>query len=356
MQTLKVNAQNGQYEIRAARGLLKDVHQIIPFLNGGSAAIITDDTVKALYGDRLKSDLEAAGVRCMMFSFPPGEESKNHETLCNAYASLMEQGMTRKDTILALGGGVVGDLAGFCAATILRGVPFIQIPTTLLAQVDSSVGGKVAVDIPAGKNLIGAFYQPKLVLIDPDTLSTLPERQLACGLGEMIKHGAIFSRELWDEMAEMPTDELLDRADHLVIENCRIKTHYVEADPLDKGLRFTLNFGHTLGHALEKNWGYGAITHGEGVAMGMAAMTKWGEAWGITESGTHEAMVSMLKKWNLPCEIPENAAEILCREAGKDKKSSGSRITLVALKKLGEATLLPMERTELNTRMEALAE
>jgi len=212
------------------------------------------------------------------------------------------------------------------------------------------------VDIPAGKNLIGAFYQPKLVLIDPDTLSTLPERQLACGLGEMIKHGAIFSRELWDEMAEMPTDELLDRADHLVIENCRIKTHYVEADPLDKGLRFTLNFGHTLGHALEKNWGYGAITHGEGVAMGMAAMTKWGEAWGITESGTHEAMVSMLKKWNLPCEIPENAAEILCREAGKDKKSSGSRITLVALKKLGEATLLPMERTELNTRMEALAE
>ena len=354
MQTLEVNAPNGRYAIWAKRGLLQDMEAFLPLLKGGAAAIITDDTVRGLYGERLRAALEAAGVRCMLFSFPAGEESKNHTTLCAAYGALMEQGMTRKDTIIALGGGVVGDLAGFTAATLLRGVPFIQVPTTLLAQVDSSVGGKVAVDIPAGKNLVGAFYQPRRVLIDPDTLTTLPQRQLACGIGEMIKHGAIASRTLWDEMAGMPKAALLQRADELVIENCRIKAGYVEADPLDKGLRMTLNFGHTLGHALEKQMGYGTLTHGEAVAMGMEAMTRWGEAWGVTEPGTHAAMVSVLQKWGLPDHALEDAAEILLREASYDKKAAGSRITLVALKRLGEAVLLPLEREALRQRMEAL--
>ncbi len=353
MQTLEVKTPNGRYAIWAKRGLLQDMGAFLPLLGGGAAAIITDDTVRGLYGERLRAALEAVGVRCMFFSFPAGEKSKNHETLCNAYGALMEQGMTRKDTIIALGGGVVGDLAGFVAATLLRGVPFIQVPTTLLAQVDSSVGGKVAVDIPAGKNLVGAFYQPLRVLIDPDTLTTLPQRQLACGVAEMIKHGAIASRSLWDEMASMPTDALLAHAAALVVENCRIKAGYVEADPLDKGLRMTLNFGHTLGHALEKHMGYGTLTHGEAVAMGMAAMTRWGEAWGLTEPGAHEAMAAMLKKWSLPDQPPEDAARILLQEAGHDKKAAGSQITLVALKRLGEAILLPMEREGLRQRLEA---
>ena len=354
MQRLDVNAPNGRYEIQAQRGILRNMDAILPLLEGGAAAIITDDTARGLYGERLKADLEAAGVRCMIFSFPAGERSKNHATLCAAYGALMEQGMTRKDTIIALGGGVVGDLAGFAAATLLRGVPFIQIPTTLLAQVDSSVGGKVAVDIPAGKNLVGAFYQPRRVLIDPDTLATLPQRQLACGIGEMIKHGAIASRSLWDEMASMPAGALLDRASRLVVENCRIKAGYVEADPLDRGLRMTLNFGHTLGHALEKRMGYGTLTHGEAVALGMEAMTRWGEAWGVTEPGTHQAMAAMLQKWGLPDRAPEDAASLMLQEAGYDKKASGSQITLVALKRLGEAVLLPMERETLRQRMEAL--
>ena len=246
------------YPIHIGNGLLDCLGaHVLEALGEISVAVVTDDNVAPLYLDRAVKSLESAGLRVCTITLPHGEATKCLDQLANLYTFLCENRITRKDAVVALGGGVIGDLTGLAAATFLRGTHFIQVPTTLLAQVDSSVGGKVAVDIPAGKNLVGAFYQPKRVIIDPDTLSTLPQRQLACGLGEMIKHGAIFSRDLWDEMARMPVAELLDRADHLVIENCRIKTHYVEADPLDKGLRFTLNFGHTLGHALEKHLGYG---------------------------------------------------------------------------------------------------
>lgn len=355
MERLEVEAANGQYTIIAHRGLLEEPGEsLLPLLEGGAAAIITDDTVRALYGEKLKARLEGLGVSCMIFSFPPGEKSKNHDVLCDAYGALLEQGMTRKDTILALGGGVVGDLAGFAAATLLRGVSCVQIPTTLLAQVDSSVGGKVAVNIPQGKNLVGAFLQPKGVLIDPAVLETLPRRQLACGLAEMIKHGAIASSELWKQLEQLPAEDLLDKIGPLVVENCQIKANFVQADPYDRGLRMTLNFGHTLGHALEKTSGYGTLTHGEAVAMGMSAMTAWGEAWGITQPGTHRQMVAMLEKWGLPARAPKDAAALLKRELGYDKKVMGDKITLVMLKKLGEALLWPVERAALTTRLEEM--
>lgn len=352
MAQLTVATPSGGYEIVAGRGLLAHAEAFTPVLGGGRAAIVTDSNVGPLYGQRLLDALKAAGVACTLLTVPAGEGSKDLSVLPGLYGRLMDWGMTRQDKIIALGGGVVGDLAGYVAATLLRGVGFIQAPTTLLAQVDSSVGGKVAVNLPQGKNLVGAFHQPLRVVIDPDCLATLPPREIRCGLGEVIKHAAIADAALWQQLEAMDPAQLIAQADELVLRNCAIKAGYVAQDPYDTGVRMTLNFGHTLGHVLEKRAGYGHLSHGEAVAMGMVAACRWGEAWGITQAGTTARMRAMLQKWGMDNRVPEGAEGALAGQLGLDKKATTQGITLVLLERIGQAVLQPMAREDLRARLE----
>lgn len=352
MARLTVATPTGDYEIVAERGLLGNAGAFTQALGGGRAAILTDSNVAPLYGQRLLDALRAAGVACTLVVVPAGEASKDLSVLPGLYGRLMDWGMTRQDAIIALGGGVVGDLAGYVAATLLRGVGFIQAPTTLLAQVDSSVGGKVAVNLPQGKNLVGAFHQPMRVVIDPDCLATLPPREIRCGLGEIIKHAAIADAALWRQLEQMDPAELIAQADALVVRNCAIKAGYVARDPYDTGVRMTLNFGHTLGHVLEKRAGYGHLSHGEAVAMGMVAACRWGEAWGVTQAGTTARMQAMLKRWGLDSRVPEGAERALAGQLGLDKKATCRGITLVLLEHIGRAALQPMAREDLRARLE----
>ena len=274
MGRIEITAQGQTYSVIAQSGLIERAGEYLTGFSGKKAAVITDENVAALYAKPLEQSLLQAGITPVTLVVPAGEESKRHEVLLTLYTDLLANGITRSDCVIALGGGVVGDLAGYAAATYLRGVPMIQIPTTLLAQVDSSVGGKVAVNLPEGKNLIGAFCQPVLVLADADALKTLDGRQKRAGLAEIVKYGAIADRALLNEAANSPLD-----APHLaslVLRCCAIKASFVEQDPLDKGIRMMLNFGHTLGHAVEAVAGYGTYLHGEGVSIGMVAAAKWG--------------------------------------------------------------------------------
>ena len=356
MQRLEVNAPNGRYEIQAQRGILRDMDAILPLLEGGAAAIITDDTVRGLYGERLKADLEAAGVRCMIFSFPAGERSKNHATLCAAYGALMEQGMTRKDTIIALGGGVVGDLAGFAAATILRGVDFVQVPTTLLAQVDSSVGGKVAIDLPAGKNLAGAFWQPRLVVMDPEVLDTLEDKTFSDGMAEVIKYGCIRDAAFFRALEKTPSRRaVMENIESVLYTCCDLKRAVVEKDERDTGERMVLNFGHTLGHAYEKAGHYETWTHGQAVAAGMCLAARLGAALGVTPAGVPERVEALVSAFGLPTRIPCTQADYAAA-VGLDKKGTGEQITLVLLEDLGRAVLHRMSKRELLGLLEGCAE
>nr|WP_122011769.1 3-dehydroquinate synthase [Maliibacterium massiliense] len=353
MQTLQVNASNGSYAICAGPHLLARAELFLEALSG-MAVIVTDTNVDARYGEALARTLRQAGAQVHKLVVPAGEQSKDERTLFDLYDRLLSCGVTRKDTIIALGGGVVGDLAGYAAATLLRGMPFIQAPTTLLAQVDSSVGGKVAVNLPRGKNLVGAFHQPRRVIIDTACLRTLPKEQLACGMGEVIKHAAIADVEMWRQLAQMPRDAFFDQAPDLVLRNCAIKRRFVEEDPFDTGARMMLNFGHTLGHALEADAGYGVLTHGAAVALGMVAACKWGEHMGVTQAGCMQKMQRMLAKYDLPCGLPEDAEALLAKHLAYDKKTMGSDVTLVLLRALGEGTLYKTPRAALCKMLEEI--
>ena len=258
--------------------------------------------------------------------------------LGQVYDELARAGLTRSDLILTLGGGVPGDLGGFAAATFLRGIDFIQVPTSLLAQIDSSVGGKVAIDLPSGKNLAGSFYQPKAVFIDPDLLKTLPLRFLHDGLAEAIKYGCIRDAGLFAQIAAVKSDqELLEQADSIIETCCNIKARIVEKDEFDTGERMLLNFGHTIGHAIEKCCGFTTYTHGEGVGIGMVQMTRQTEKLGLTAAGTAEELSRVLKKFALPVTAVFDAQEIL-QAMALDKKKSGKKINLVIIEKIGVGT------------------
>lgn len=345
MGQLRVEAKNGSYDLLSGGGLLDRAGEFLTPWSGRKVAVVTDENVAPLYAERVKQSLQASGIEVHVVVLPAGEQTKSIETLVALYSRFAALGITRSDCIAALGGGVIGDAAGYAAASYLRGVPFVQVPTSLLAQVDSSVGGKVAVDIPEGKNLVGAFYQPALVIADTDVLKTLPKRELLCGLAEVIKYGCIRDEALLSQIEKDP--EHIDYAS-LVARCCAIKADYVEKDPFDKGVRMELNFGHTLGHGVEKCAGYGTVLHGEGVAIGMAAAAKWGEALGITEKGTAERIESLLVRVGLPVRIPEGMEEqALLHAMSSDKKSSGAAVRTVLLKKAGEAVLHPAAREEL---------
>ena len=339
MKTLTVSLPGRSYDILIERGLLDRAGEccrdVLP--KADKLFVVTDSTVGPLYLKRIIPPLEAAGFETAICEIPAGEASKCAGELTRLWECMMDFGLTRTDAVVALGGGVVGDLAGFAAATILRGVDFVQIPTTLLSQVDSSVGGKVAIDLDHGKNLAGAFWQPRLVLMDPDTLDTLPDATFADGMAEVVKYGCIFDRAFFDFLAQRPSRaQLMAEIEHILYTCCDLKRRVVEEDERDTGNRMLLNFGHTLGHAYELAGHYETWTHGQAVAAGMVKAAELGEKLGVTPAGTAETIARTLVPLALPVEIPctleEYAAAI-----GLDKKGAGADIAVILLEELGRA-------------------
>ncbi len=333
------------YSVFIEYGLLARTgeHCLSLFPAGTRVMVISDSNVFPLYGETVMDSLRRAGYEVHSCVFPAGEQSKLLSTVETFYRALGENGFTRSDFIVALGGGVTGDMAGFAAATFLRGIDFVQIPTTLLAQVDSSVGGKTGVDLPFGKNLVGAFHQPRLVLIDPDTLSTLPPHFFADGMGEVIKYGCIRRPVLFERLLHEDVQEHLEE---IIYECVDCKRQIVEADALDKGERMILNFGHTLGHALEKLYGFSGLSHGEAVGIGMVLISKAAERAGLTAVGTGEKIAMLLKKYYLPTETDRSMDE-LAKATALDKKSAGKNLRLILLHDIGDAYIYTLPRENL---------
>lgn len=334
MRTVEVKTSPA-YEVRIGSGLLSQCGVHIAQVHAPcTAALVTDSKVDLFYAPGVIHSLEQAGFQVVKFVFPAGEQSKNLETYAALLAFLVEQELTRSDLIVALGGGVVGDLAGFAAATYLRGMDYVQLPTTLLAQVDSSVGGKTAVDLPQGKNMTGAFWQPRLVLCDTKCLVTLPSDVLADGLAEAVKYGMIADQELLRLLRE---NGIASDPEGIIARCVQIKADVVAADERDNGARQLLNFGHTAGHAMEKHSRF-AITHGHAVAMGMMVVTRACVKRGLVSPEVQESLEDALAQNGLPVSCDLNA-DILALEAVSDKKRRGDIITLILPKRLGECVL-----------------
>jgi 3-dehydroquinate synthase len=315
---------------------------------GRRYAIITDSKVKPLYGDKLHAMLVAAGIEAYLFDFPEGELSKNNETKVSLDMKLLDRKLGRDSAIIALGGGVTGDVAGFVAATYLRGIPFIQIPTTIVAQADSSIGGKTAVDYPQGKNLIGAFHHPRAVLIDPATLATLDDRNYRSGLIEVVKHGLIRSRSFFEFLEQsLPVIMSRHHADYpavmteLMLRNSAIKNAVVSADPKEKNLRKILNYGHTIGHAIEHLSGY-EMNHGESVAVGIACEAFVSHSLGFLSESEMARQVDMIKGLGMPIRIPDSiSTESIIDIMGSDKKALDKKVQIVLLAKIGKVKMAP---------------
>ncbi|MBU1225187.1 MAG: 3-dehydroquinate synthase [Gammaproteobacteria bacterium] len=342
MQTLTVDLGDRSYPIHIGAGLLGQAGLILPHLAQKRVMVVTNTTVAPLYLAQLTATLEAAGVTVAQVVLPDGEAFKNWETLNLVFDALLTDHAERKTTLIALGGGVIGDMTGFAAACYQRGVPFIQIPTTLLSQVDSSVGGKTGINHPLGKNMIGAFYQPKVVLADTDTLKTLPARELSAGLAEVIKYGLIWDADFlaWLE-ANMEKLRALDPAaiTHAIYRSCEIKAQVVGEDEREGGIRAILNLGHTFGHAIETGMGYGTWLHGEAVAAGMvmAAQTSQRMGW-ISEADVARTR-ALIRAAGLPGVAPDLGVDTYLEYMGHDKKVEGGKMRFVLLKKLGEAVI-----------------
>ena len=328
------------YPIHIGSGLLDCLGaHVLEALGEISVAVVTDDNVASLYLDRAVKSLEGAGLRVCTITLPHGERTKCLDQLARLYDFLCENRITRKDAVIALGGGVIGDLTGLAAATFLRGVHFIQVPTTLLAQVDSSVGGKVAVDLPQGKNLVGAFYQPEFVLVDPDTLNTLTEEYWRDGLGEVVKYGCIGDEALFallEACAPGGRAALMDRIDDILQHCIQAKADVVAQDERDTGLRMTLNFGHTIAHAVETCQHYEGLRHGEAVALGMHIITRLTERKGMTAPGTADRLDALLRTLGMPMELPAVPEEELIAAMGMDKKSAGRSLRVIVLQHIGK--------------------
>ena len=342
MQTLRVELGERAYPIHIGERLLSDASLVLPFLDLPRVAIVTNTTVAPLYLQQLSAALRAQGVEVISIVLEDGERYKNWATLNRIYDALLEQRCDRKTTLIALGGGVVGDLAGFAAATYMRGIPFVQVPTTLLAQVDSSIGGTTGINHPLGKNMIGAFYQPRLVLADTAVLATLPPRELSAGLAEVIKHGLIRDAAFvaW---LEQNVEKLLacDAAAlaHAVRRCCEIKAAVVAEDERETGVRALLNFGHTFGHAIESALGYGEWLHGEAVAAGMVMAAELSRRMGFIAQADADRIVALLKRAKLPVAQPGIAPARLLELMAVDKKTEGGRLRFVLLDRIGAGSI-----------------
>lgn len=342
---LTVNTSK-RYTIRIERGALDQLGAYCAslFAPGKKAVVITDTHVAPLYLERISTSLRNAGFDVTSCAFPAGEPSKRLSTIEGIYGHMAQAHITRSDFAVALGGGVTGDMAGFAAASYLRGIPFVQVPTTLLSQVDSSVGGKTGVDLPQGKNLVGAFWQPSFVLIDPDTLNTLSPHFFADGMGEVIKYGCIKSRALFDLL--VGTEDIPSVMEDVIYRCVDIKRDVVERDEFDTGERALLNFGHTFGHALEKLHQYQGLSHGAAVGIGMVMMARLGEKAGFTAPGTADKIAAALEKYHLPVHSDLPLSQIV-EATASDKKSTGSSINLVLLKNIGESFVHKVARSDL---------
>ncbi len=341
MKKVTVNASR-VYDIIIDKGILDKAGELSASVKKPCrAAILSDSNVAPIYLERLEASLKKAGYSTVSYIIPAGEESKSSGSYIKLLSFLAQNALTRSDCIFALGGGVVGDLAGFAAATYLRGIEFIQIPTTLLAMVDSSVGGKTAIDIPEGKNLVGAFYQPSLVICDYETLSTLKKDTFADGMAEVIKYGIINDRPLFEKL-KSPIDSQIED----IIENCvKNKRDVVDADERDNSVRQLLNLGHTMAHSIEILSSFN-ISHGSAVAIGTAAICRVASSLSLCpESDTKEVM-EMLERYGLPTSCPYSASE-LASVALSDKKRSGGKMTLVMPYGIGDSRLYPVKVSEL---------
>jgi 3-dehydroquinate synthase len=342
MQTLKVELADRSYPIHIGKNLISDASLILPYLKRKHVAIVTNTTVAPLYLEQLSQSLQAAGVTVIAIILPDGEAYKNSATLNTIYDTLLQNRCERSTTLIALGGGVIGDLTGYAAATYLRGVPFIQIPTTLLSQVDSSVGGKTGINHPLGKNMIGAFYQPQLVLADIDTLQTLPAREFAAGMAEIIKYGLIRDAEFFDWLElNMASLMQLDEAtlSYAIFRSCQNKADVVAKDEHEQGDRALLNLGHTFGHAIENAMGYGVWLHGEAVAAGsmMAADLSRRMGW-LSESEVTRIQNSFVAA-NLPVTAPKLGVDRYLDLMGLDKKVENGKIRLILQQGIGKSVI-----------------
>ena len=349
MKTLNVNLPGRAYDILIERGLLSRAGELCraALPRAGRLFVVTDSTVGPLYLNRLIPSLENAGFETAVCEIPAGEASKCVEQLSRLWEHMMDFGLTRTDAVVALGGGVVGDLAGFAAATVLRGVDFVQIPTTLLSQVDSSVGGKVAIDLQHGKNLAGAFWQPRLVLMDPAVLGTLDDKAFADGMAEVIKYGCIRDAAFLSWLEQRPSrQEIMAEIEHVLYTCCDIKRAVVVEDERDTGARMILNFGHTLGHAYELAGHYRIWTHGQAVAAGMVKAAELGVTLGVTPAGLPERIGVLLGCFGLPVAIP-CAHEDYAAAVGLDKKGAGDSISVILLEEAGRAMAHPMPKAKL---------
>jgi len=347
MQTVPVNLGEKSYPILLGEHILPELGVNLRRLAdegklGTKVMLVTNPTVNGLFGDSVRQGLYEEGFSVSTVEIPDGEEYKSLETAARVYDAAFDARLDRKSVVVALGGGVVGDLAGFIAATYMRGVNLVQVPTTLLAQVDSSVGGKVAVNHPKGKNIIGAFYQPKLVFIDITTLQSLPEREIQTGLAEVVKYGVIWDRKFFGYLAAnaegvkaLASQHLL----HIVKNSCAIKAMVVEQDEKEAGLRAILNFGHTFGHALEALTHYKYYRHGEAVAIGMVTASQVAVEMGLLEHRDRDAVVNLLTAFGLPVDFRNLKVEEIMDKMLYDKKAQGGRVNFVIPEAIGKVRI-----------------
>lgn len=336
--TLKENIDNS-YKIVVERGLISKIPKILKKEKYGERyAIITDNTVKKLFGSALQKQLKKAGIESEIFSFPKGESSKSLKTIEKLSEQMAEKNFSRRDSIIALGGGVVGDTGGFLASIYMRGIPYIHVPTTLLAMVDSAIGGKTGVDLEAGKNLIGTITQPKIVLIDPDYLNNFPEKQLINGMAEVIKYGVIRSTSLF-KFIEQSIEKIKSKdkktIEKLITESAKIKAKVVEEDEKEAGLRMILNYGHTYGHALEKLSNY-TLLHGHAISIGMVIANKIAVEQKLLENEEAERIKKLLKNMGLP--VITNK-KVRAKDLLSDKKRVGNYINMILPKKIGQVII-----------------
>ena len=345
MMKMMVNLKDRSYPICIQKGILKSAHEKIKEIyQGKKIMIISDDQVYHYYGELLtnvlQQDFEVGHV-----IVPHGEQSKRFDMLPQLYQACLDFQLTRTDLIVALGGGVIGDMAGFVASSYLRGVKLVQIPTSLLAQVDSSVGGKVAVDLPEGKNLVGAFYHPWMVLIDPETLKTLEPRFIHDGMGEVIKYGCIKDKSLFEKLESYQNfEELYENIDEIIYNCVDIKRDVVEKDQFDFGDRLLLNFGHTYGHAIEQYYHYERYSHGEAVSIGMYQISQISEKENMTKPETSERIKNILTQYSLPFECRVETKDLM-KAISLDKKNINNSLSLVLLKEIGDSYVYKTDQT-----------
>jgi len=346
---MKVNLGKDSYPIYIEQGILDHVlDYIMPIFKGNQIMIISDDRVYSYYGEKLETQLSKQ-YKVGHVIVLHGEQSKRFDILPSLYSQLLSLPLSRTDMIIALGGGVVGDLAGFVASTFLRGIQFVQIPTSLLAQVDSSVGGKVAVDLPEGKNLVGAFKHPSMVLIDPLTLKTLEPRFISDGMGEVIKYGCIFDHDLFERLNSYSSfEDLYQDIDEIVYRCVDLKRIVVEKDLFDFGDRLVLNFGHTLGHALEQYYHYEKYSHGEAISIGMVQLTRIAESQGLTKLGTADQIQVVLDKYQLP-HVAHVKTEDLKQAMALDKKNIHKKLSYILLHEIGKSYVYPSDLSFIDT-------